>query len=103
MTGAVREMGLETYSESMYPLHHFGWSDVRSMRLGRFKVFDAPRPELYDLERDPHEAHNLFDNRKARNHKRLLCRVAPPGPDVLGNCGTRRYVARTHVFAQRRE
>ena len=64
MTGAVREMGLETYSESMYPLHHFGWSDVRAMRLGRFKVFDAPRPELYDLERDPHEAHNLFAERR---------------------------------------
>ena len=64
MTGAVRELGLETYSESMYPLHHFGWSDVRAMRLGRFKVFDAPRPELYDLERDPDEAHNLAAERR---------------------------------------
>lgn len=65
MTGAIRELGLETYSESMYPLHHFGWSDVRTMRLGRFKVFDAPRPELYDLERDPHEGHNLVEERHA--------------------------------------
>jgi choline-sulfatase len=64
MTGAASELGHETYAESMYPLHHFGWSDVRSMRLGRYKVFDAPRPELYDLERDPHEAHNLFQERR---------------------------------------
>jgi arylsulfatase A-like enzyme/Tfp pilus assembly protein PilF len=64
MTGAVRELGLETYAESMYPLHHFGWSDVRTMRRGRFKVFDAPRPELYDLDRDPHESHNLFEERR---------------------------------------
>ncbi len=64
MTGAVRELGLETYSESMYPLHHFGWSDVRAMRVGRFKVFDAPRPELYDLELDPREARNIFDERR---------------------------------------
>ena len=64
MTGAVRELGLETYSESMYPLHHFGWSDVRAMRLGRFKFFDAPRPELYDLDRDPHEEHNLVGERR---------------------------------------
>ena len=64
MTGAVRELGLESYSESMYPLHHFGWSEVRSMRLGRFKVFDAPRPELYDLDRDPHEAHDLWSERR---------------------------------------
>jgi arylsulfatase A-like enzyme/Tfp pilus assembly protein PilF len=65
MTGTVRELGLETYSESMYPLHHFGWSEVRTMRLGRFKVFDAPRPELYDLERDPLEGHNLIAERHA--------------------------------------
>src|SRR5713226_7126364 len=38
MTGAIRELGLETYSESMYPLHHFGWSDVRAMRLGRLRA-----------------------------------------------------------------
>ena len=71
MTGAAREMGLETYAESMYPLHHFGWSDVRSMRLGRFKVFDAPRPELYDLERDPHEAHNIFEERRVVSDQML--------------------------------
>jgi arylsulfatase A-like enzyme/Tfp pilus assembly protein PilF len=64
MAGTAREMGLETYSESMYPLHHFGWSDVRTMRVGRFKVFDAPRPELYDLERDPREEHNLVGERR---------------------------------------
>lgn len=64
MTGAARELGLESYSESMYPLHHFGWSDVRAMRLGRFKVFDAPRPELYDLDRDPGETQNLFADRR---------------------------------------
>ena len=65
MTGAVGELGLETYAESMYPLHHFGWSDVRTMRRGRFKVFDAPRPEFYDLDRDPREEHNLYEERRA--------------------------------------
>jgi arylsulfatase A-like enzyme/Tfp pilus assembly protein PilF len=71
MAGTTREMGLETYSESMYPLHHFGWSDVRTMRVGRFKVFDAPRPELYDLERDPREEHNLVGERRALANQML--------------------------------
>src|SRR5262249_20572950 len=56
MTGAVRELNLDAYSEAMYPLHHYGWSDLRALRSGRYKVIDAPRPELYDMDRDPQEA-----------------------------------------------
>ena len=26
----------------MYPLHHFGWSDLRALRSGRYKLIDAP-------------------------------------------------------------
>ena len=47
---------LDAYSEAMYPLHHYGWSDLRALRSGRYKVIDAPRPELYDIDRDPGEA-----------------------------------------------
>ena len=65
MTGAVRELALDAYSESMYPLHHYGWSDLRALRAGRYKVIDAPRPELYDIDRDPKEATNIFDQRRA--------------------------------------
>jgi choline-sulfatase len=64
MTGARRELGLDAYSETMYPLHHYGWSDLRAIRSGRYKVIDAPRPELYDLERDPKETTNLFEQRR---------------------------------------
>ena len=64
MTGATRELALDAYSEAMYPLHHYGWSDLRALRAGRYKVIDAPRPELYDLEHDPAEATNLFAERQ---------------------------------------
>jgi tetratricopeptide (TPR) repeat protein len=64
MTGAARELGLEGYAEALYPLHHYGWSDLRALRAGRYKVIDAPRPELYDLARDPGETTNLFDERR---------------------------------------
>jgi tetratricopeptide (TPR) repeat protein len=49
----------------MYPLHHYGWSDLRALRAGRYKVIDAPRPELYDLDRDPGELTNLYGERRA--------------------------------------
>ncbi len=65
MTGDRVEMNLDGYAEAMYPLHHYGWSALRALRAGRFKLIDAPRPELYDLERDPHESRNLFDDRRA--------------------------------------
>jgi arylsulfatase A-like enzyme len=53
---------LEAYSESIYP-QRFGWSPLRALRDGRFKLIDAPRPELYDLQQDPFEEHNIYDQR----------------------------------------
>ena len=47
------------YAESLVPLLHFGWSDLRVLREGRFKYIQAPRPELYDLQDDPGETTNL--------------------------------------------
>ena len=52
------------YAESMYALH-FGWSPMRVLRDGRFKLIDAPRPELFDLETDPFEEHDLAGSRPA--------------------------------------
>ena len=65
MTGAGKPLDLEGYAEAMYPLHHFGWSEQKAWRAGRYKVIDAPRPELFDLERDPEETTNLYNERRA--------------------------------------
>ena len=48
-----------SYAESLTPLLHFGWSDLRALREGRFKYIAAPRPELFDLKEDPGELRNL--------------------------------------------
>ncbi|MDQ3069340.1 MAG: sulfatase-like hydrolase/transferase [Acidobacteriota bacterium] len=62
LTGGQTEE-LDAYTESLYARHHFGWSELRALRTGRFKFIDAPRAELYDLELDPGEKQNLFDSR----------------------------------------
>ena len=50
-----------TFAESLTPLIHYGWSDLRALRDGRWKYIIAPRPELYDLDQDPGELKNLVD------------------------------------------
>jgi arylsulfatase A-like enzyme len=47
------------YSESFHTRDAFGWAAPRALRSGNFKYIDAPRPELYDLTRDPSETRNL--------------------------------------------
>jgi choline-sulfatase len=49
-----------SYAESLVPLLHYGWSDLHAVRDGpRWKYILAPKPELYDLEKDPGETKNL--------------------------------------------
>jgi arylsulfatase A-like enzyme/Tfp pilus assembly protein PilF len=79
----------EGYAEAMYPLHHYGWSELIASRSERYKLIDAPRPELYDLERDPKELKNIFEERRSvgdamlrnlRAQKRLMAANAPATP-----------------------
>ena len=56
--GQAEQDAREIYAESLYP-ERFGWARLRSLRADRYKVIDAPRPELYDLATDPGEQRNL--------------------------------------------
>jgi len=47
------------YSESEYSSRAFGWSSLRSLRMGKYLFVEAPRSELYDESVDPLEQHNL--------------------------------------------
>jgi arylsulfatase A-like enzyme len=55
-------LDLEAYSESLYP-QRFGSRGLFSLRDARYKLIEAPVPELYDLERDPFEAHDIAGDR----------------------------------------
>jgi arylsulfatase A-like enzyme/Flp pilus assembly protein TadD len=45
--------------ETDYP-SRFGWAPLRSVRANGLKFIEAPRPELYDLSRDPREEANQY-------------------------------------------
>jgi arylsulfatase A-like enzyme/Flp pilus assembly protein TadD len=60
---AERERTL--YGETFLPRIHFNWSELRSSENAKYHFIDAPRPELYDLAKDPGEVHNLFTDKSA--------------------------------------
>src|SRR6185295_7024403 len=79
------------YAESLTPRLHYGWSDLRALREGRWKYILAPRPELYDLQEDPGETRNLAIGPSARAdalRAQLVGLVAreraAPSPDAAG-------------------
>ena len=53
---------LPAYSESYYANLLMGWAPIHSIRTNRQKWIDAPKPELYDLTRDPKETRNVYSS-----------------------------------------
>jgi arylsulfatase A-like enzyme/tetratricopeptide (TPR) repeat protein len=63
MNGASRREIPPSYAESWYPKLHFGWSELKSLRVGEWKHIAAPKPELYDLRTDKGELKNVIASR----------------------------------------
>src|SRR5262249_28808904 len=63
VTGAAPRDPAPSYAETFYPKWHFGWSELKSVRVGEWKYIDAPKPELYDLRADGAERRNVSDAR----------------------------------------
>jgi arylsulfatase A-like enzyme/Flp pilus assembly protein TadD len=53
------------YAETFLPRLHFNWSELRGAETENYHFIDAPKPELYDLTKDPGETHNLYPEKKA--------------------------------------
>lgn len=68
---------IPAYSESLTPNLQFSWSPLHALRMPPFKYIEAPRPELYDLSRDPGEHVNILDSEPdaARRLKARLDRL----------------------------
>jgi arylsulfatase A-like enzyme/Flp pilus assembly protein TadD len=59
------EKARNLYAETFLPRLHFNWSELRGVETDKYHFIDAPKPELYDLSKDPGETHNLFTDKKA--------------------------------------
>jgi arylsulfatase A-like enzyme/Tfp pilus assembly protein PilF len=53
------------YAENFLPRIHFNWSELRAVETANYHFIDAPKPELYDLRKDPGETQNLILEKKA--------------------------------------
>jgi choline-sulfatase len=51
---------LYSYAETLYPKINHGWAELRGMRTDKWMYIRAPKPELYDLARDPAETANVI-------------------------------------------
>ena len=53
------------YAESLYGFHNLGFSPLYALETGRYRFIDAPRRELYDLDRDPGEARDVLQEERS--------------------------------------
>ena len=80
------------YAETFLPRLHFNWSELRGVETENYHFIDAPKPELYDLTKDPGETRNLFADKKAvaevmRARLAKLIQLYSAGPELAEKTG----------------
>ena len=94
LAGARRFPARFAYSESLLGHYHFGLAPAFAVTDGRHHLIRTNRQELYDLEKDPGEQHNLADDQPelaaelnaALDHilnSKAIDRPSNPGQDEL--------------------
>jgi choline-sulfatase len=80
MRGA-KDVPPPVYSETLFPELNMNWAPLRSVRDERWKLIEAPAPELYDLQNDPGERENRYAQQPqtARALTDLLARLTGGG------------------------
>ena len=51
--------GPVSYAETYYPRFHYNWSELVAVETERWKYVRAPRSELYDMQQDPRQLHDV--------------------------------------------
>ena len=79
--GGAESASRTAFGETDYPLR-FGWAPLRSVRADGFKFIEAPKPELYDLGKDPGELNNQYQpwNDTVQKDRKLLADVRAKVP-----------------------
>jgi arylsulfatase A-like enzyme/Tfp pilus assembly protein PilF len=70
-----------SYEETLYPKINMGWSELRGIHTAHWMYIRAPRPELYDLDKDPGELNNVIaaqpkEYREMEAQLKLLSRLS---------------------------
>ncbi len=95
------------YAEALYSRFHFGWSDLYTLTDARFRYVKAPREELYDLQNDPAERHNLAAGRAQTaaamrgEIDRLTAGVAIASPAAIPDEDRERFAALGYIGVAR--
>ncbi len=99
LSGGEQEMP-PAVVESRRPWLSYGWSPLKAVRQGGWKLIAAPRPELYDLASDPGEATNLIDSErgKARELAALLRRAEEAPAASSGELADPEAIARLRAL-----
>jgi arylsulfatase A-like enzyme/predicted Zn-dependent protease len=94
------------YSEALYARYHFGWSELTALTDERYRYIKAPREELYDRSRDPHERTNIAADHPQPTQalRGALARIAAgapiPAPSAVSADARERLQALGYVGAQ---
>jgi len=83
----------DLFAETEYPTS-FGWSPLTALRRGPLKLIQAPKPELYALDRDPGETTN-----RLAAHRKEVAEMAARLGELAGD---RRTAAPTELDAATR-
>ena len=84
------------HAETLMPRLEYGLAALHMIRDPRYKYIEAPRPELYDLENDPGERHNLASGEadRSREMAALLSTWKGGTTDDSASAGSRRTLSR---------
>jgi arylsulfatase A-like enzyme/Flp pilus assembly protein TadD len=92
MSAKNAEEARSLYAETYLPRLHFNWSELRAVETDKYHFIDAPKPELYDLSKDPGETQNLYAQKAAVSDElraRLTALVSQftAGPELAQKTG----------------
>ena len=76
-----KEIAAYAYIETLFPKINLGWTELRGIRTNQWKYIRAPRPELYDLARDPGESVNVIETHAAQA-RQLEAELKELSPEV---------------------
>jgi choline-sulfatase len=88
------------YAESLFCKLNLGWAGLHAWRTARWKLIEAPRPELYDLEADPGEKRDVSAARadEARTLRAALQGALAATPPVASTAPDREALERLRTL-----